>query len=102
MGRRPDLHEELCTILGNRNVYFTSPESPKMNYDAIRYKRTGVSKNNANNKTYKTVNEYEVITITRDPDSDLPDRICSHFSMCRYMTAYVANGLNHTVLRLYY
>ena len=32
MDRRLKLHEELCDILGSRNVYFQPPETVKMKY----------------------------------------------------------------------
>jgi hypothetical protein len=47
MASRLELHEELCAVLGSRNVYFMTPESVKMNYDAIRYALNGKNLNPA-------------------------------------------------------
>lgn len=102
MASRLQLHEELCELLGSRNVYYQSPESVKMSYPAIRYSKTGVNTNNANDKIYKSMNQYNVIVIDPDPDSEIPDKILNHFQMCRYDRGYTSNNLNHDALTLYY
>lgn len=102
MGSRLKLHEELCELLGTRNVYFEPPSSVSMNYDAIRYVRSAPRQNRANNRIYKSTNCYEVTVIEYDPDSDLADRIQQHFQMCSIVRRYKADNLNHTVLTLYY
>lgn len=102
MASRLELHEELCELLGSRNVYFNPPESVKMQYDCIRYFKTGMDTYRANDKLYKATNEYRLIVITKNPDSGIPDRIMNHFSMCSYGSPYVADGLNHYPITLYY
>ena len=102
MASRLNLHEELCEILGNRNVYFQPPESVKMVYPAIRYYRSGVDVKRADDRIYNTTNRYEVIVMDRDPDSDTADRILAHFQMCSLDRFFTAENLNHTVLTLYY
>ena len=102
MASRLELHEELCELLGTRNVYFQPPESIKLSYPCIKYSKTGVDKRNANNRPYKSINEYGIIVIDPNPDSDIPDRILNHFSMCRFDRAYASDNLNHTSLTLNY
>ena len=102
MASRLDLHEELCSLLGTRNVYFQSPESVKMSYDAIRYKLAGKNLKHANNKIYLITNQYDGVVITKDPDTPIPDSILSHFEMCSFGRPYVANNLNHYPFTLYY
>ena len=102
MASRLELHEELCTILGSRNVYFQPPQSVKLKYPCIVYSKTGVNKVNANDKFYKGIDEYQVTAIDSDPDSKIPNEILYHFSMCRFDRAYTSDNLNHTVLSLYY
>lgn len=102
MASRLDLHEELCEILGTRNVYFQPPESVKLIYPCIVYSMSGVFKLNANNRLYKSRNSYEVIVIDHDPDTDIFDLILEHFPMCRFDRSYVADNLNHYALTLYY
>ena len=103
MGSRLELHEELCELLGSRNVYFQPPESLKMQYPCIRYSISGMPKLNANNKVYlKTCNTYTLTVIDRDPDSNVSNRILNHFQMVRFDRAYVSNNLNHYTLTLNY
>ena len=103
MERRLELHEELCELLGSRNVYFQPPESLKMQYPCIRYSISDMPKLNANDKVYlKTCTTYAVTVIDADPDSDISTRILSHFSMVRFDRTYTSNNLNHHILTLNY
>ena len=102
MVSRLKLHEELCTILGSRNVYFQPPESVKLQYPGIVYSITGASIKRANNSSYGITNKYMITVIDYDPDSQLYNNIISHFSSCSLDRTYVADNLNHFVLTLYY
>ena len=102
MASRLNLHKELCEILGSRNVYFQSPASVNMQYDAIRYELSDKDLKRANNGIYKMTNQYSGVVITRDPDTPIPDMILSHFEMCSFGRPYVANNLNHYPFTLYY
>jgi hypothetical protein len=102
MASRLELHEELCAVLGSRNVYFQPPETVKMNYDAIRYQLGGKDILRANGAIYRIVNRYDGVIITRDPDTTLPDKLLMHFKMCSLGTPYPADNLNHYPFTLYY
>lgn len=102
MATRLNLHEELCEILGNRNVYFQPPSSVLMRYDAIRYELSGKDLKHANNRIYHSTNKYDCILITKDPDSSIPDKILNHFQMISFGVPYTADGLNHFPFTLYY
>lgn len=102
MASRLNLHEELCTILGTRNVYFQPPSSVMMKYDAIRYSLSGKDVLKANNKVYKKVNQYEGSVISYDPDCDIPDKLLEHFEMISLGKPYVADNLSHFPFTLYY
>lgn len=102
MAERLTLHEELCELLGSRNVYFQPPESVKMKYDAIRYALGGKNIARANNKVYRKVNQYEGVVITRNPETTIPDEMLSHFEMCSFGRPYTADNLNHYPFTLYY
>ena len=102
MASRLELHEELCEILGSRNVYFNPPEDVKMKYPAIRYSLSGVDLVKANNKIYRNTNQYSLTVIDEDPDSDIYMKILTHFPMCSLGRPYPADGLNHFPLTLYY
>lgn len=102
MASRLELHEELCEVLGSRNVYFNPPESVKMQYDAIRYELGGKDLKHANNKIYKSMNQYDGVIITRNPDTTIPDALLAHFEMCSLGRPYTADNLNHYPFTLYY
>lgn len=102
MASRLELHEELCTILGSRNVYFKAPSSVKMQYDAIRYELSDKDLKRANGKIYQKTNQYSGVVITRDPDTTIPDEILSHFEMCSFGRPYTSDNLNHYPFTLYY
>ena len=102
MASRLELHEELCEVLGSRNVYFQAPASVKMQYDAIRYSLGGKDLKRANNKIYKSMNKYEGVIITRDPDTTIPDELLAHFEMCSFGRPYTADNLNHYPFTIYY
>ena len=102
MASRLNLHEELCEILGSRNVYFQPPASLLMKYDAIRYSLASKDLKRADNRVYSSVNEYECIYITKNPDSKVPDAILEHFEMCSMGRAYASDNLYHFPITIYY
>ena len=101
MGSRLKLHEELCELLGSRNVYFQPPESLKLDYPCIVYSMNGAKEKRANDRIYNSMNEYEVIVIDYDPDSEIPDKIAS-LPMCRSNRMFTNDNLNHYVFDIYY
>ena len=102
MASRLNLHEELCEILGPRNVYFQPPESVRMQYDAIRYSLAGKDLMRANNRVYRNTNQYDGVVITSNPDSIVPDAILNHFEMVSFGNPYTADNLYHYPFTLYY
>lgn len=102
MASRLELHEELCEVLGTRNVYFQPPESVKMKYDAIRYELGGKDIKRANNSAYRITNQYDGVVITRDPDTTIPDQLVARFEMCSLGRPYTADNLNHYPFTIYY
>lgn len=102
MASRLDLHEELCEILGSRNVYYQPPESIKMMYPCIRYRNIEKTILRADDINYKKTNGYELIILDLNPDSTIPDDIIDHFPMCQYDDSYVYDNINHFVLTLFY
>lgn len=102
MASRLKLHEELCDVLGTRNVYFQPPESVKLKYPCIVYSLSGVSKRNANDQMYTGVNQYQIVSIEVDPDGNISMKLLSRFPMCSLDRAYVADNLNQKSHTLYY
>ena len=101
MASRVELHEELKSLLGSKNVYYQAPDSVKMEYPAIRYSRSDVDVKHANNKPYLHKNEYEITVIDRKPDNAVIDKLLE-MPMCTYDRHYTADNLHHDVLTLYY
>ena len=101
MASRLNLHEELCTILGSKNVYFQPPESVRMTYPAIVYSRSRIENTFANNTVYMQKNGYEVTLIDPNPDSPFVEAL-SKFPMCRFDRHFKSDNLNHYTFTLYY
>lgn len=101
MANRLDLHEELCEVLGSRNVYFQPPATVKMSYPAIRYSRADIDNQHADDGVYMQHRAYELIVIDPDPDSSIVERVAK-LPRCRWNRSYPANNLNHDVFTIYY
>lgn len=103
LDRRLKLHAELVEILGiEKNVHFQPPETVKLKYPCIIYKRSNSDSQFADNKTYLNRVRYDVTLIDSDPDSDLPDKMIAHFPLCTENRAFTNDNLNHFSFNLYY
>ena len=100
--RRREFHQVLVDILGTNNVYFQPPESVKMTYPCIVYKRDNVQMVFADNKNYKETDRYEVIHITKDPDVNEITHKIRDLKHCSFNRHYVADNLYHDVYIIYY
>lgn len=101
MASRLELQEKLEELLGSKNVYYQPPESVKMEYPAIKYSKSSISIEHANNAVYSKKKRYEIIVIDRRPDNDVVDKLLE-LPYCSYDRPYKADNLNHDVLTLYY
>lgn len=72
-----------------------------MVYPCIVYARFSAHTTFADNNPYSYDKRYQVTVISRDPDSDVPDKIAK-LPMCLFDRAYVADNLHHDVFDLYY
>lgn len=111
MKSRLDLHNILCACLGSNHVYFSPPESVKLEYPCIVYHRDSVNAVYADNKMYNTSATYSITVISYDPDiHDLSDDIpivTSHIHeslmtlpYISYERHYTADGLDHDVYKI--
>lgn len=100
--RRPELHEELCTLLGSNRVYFNPPESIKLKYPCILYFHNNLNQTYANNHHYIDRDEYSITYITSDVESDMFDRFIEVFPTAKFDRSYKADNLAHYVFTLYY
>ena len=90
-----ELREVLQDSLGYVNIYFQPPESVKMKYDCIRYKKNTMTVLRANDQTYRTRDTYEIIIISRDVDSELPKAFQKRFPTATPGRYYMADNLHH-------
>jgi len=90
------LLETLCD-----NVYFQTPESMRLVYPCIIYKRDWALTNFAENLPYKIVRRYQVTVVDQDPDSDIPQAV-AELPMCIFDRHYTADDLNHDVYKLFF
>lgn len=99
MAPRLELHDILLTIC--EHVYFQPPPSIQMRYPCIVYKRNDEDTEFADGRPYKKMRRYQVTSIDRDPDSDIPRKI-SDLPMCVFDRYYPADNLNHDVYKLFF
>lgn len=99
---RLDLHKELVTLFSPNKVYHQPPESVRIVYPCIIYYRDYIKSEKADDCNYVNSNRYQLMVIDRNPDNPVIHKILNHFPMCSYDRHYVADGLHHDVLTLYY
>lgn len=95
-----ELQAELEDILGSGNVYYNPPPSVHMNYDAIVFNRSSINNTFANNSVYRQSREYEITTITEDPDAEVIDRF-SKLPRCVFVRSFISDNLYHNVFKLH-
>ena len=101
MANRLDLQSLLEELLGSRNVYYTPPESIKMQYPAIRYSKKKIESVHADDSKYLMRDCYELIVISRTPDHPVIKQLLA-LPYCSYDRPYVVDNLYHDVLTIYY
>lgn len=101
MASRLELHEELCNLLGSRNVYFQPPSTIKMKYPAIVYSLDAMDTKYANANTYAINVRYSLTYIDADPESEKVQEFLK-LPYCRFNRFYVSDNLNHYTYTIYY
>lgn len=100
MDSRLKLQAKLEELLGSRNVYYQPPASLHMTYPAIRYVRSDIKVNYADNTSYLMFDKYEITVIDRRPDNPVIKEILK-LPHCGYDRQYKADNLYHDVLTIY-
>lgn len=98
---RLELQSKLEELLGSRHVYYQAPESVKMEYPAIRYSRSDIDVDHADNTAYLKNKRYELIVISRKPDEPVIEKLLE-LPYCSFGTSYKSDNLYHDTLVLYY
>lgn len=101
MAPRLEFQTLLETILGSSNVYFQPPANVQMQYPCIVYKRNRADTKFAGNTPYGRMKQYQVTVISRDPDSEIPDKIAA-LPLCSFDRFFTSNNLNHDVFNVYF
>lgn len=101
MEKRLQLQTLLEELIGSKNVYFQPPESLKMGYPCIKYSRSSLGTQFANDQPYKRQTRYQLTIIDRNPDSEIPDKVAS-LPMCTFERHYTVDNLNHDIYNIYY
>lgn len=83
------------------NVYYQPPESIKMSYPAIKFKRSDIRNTFANDNVYKQSHFYEITVIDYDPDSMIVEQL-SQLPKIKFDRHYVFDNLHHDVFTIYY
>ena len=100
--RRLELQAILENLVGDGgSVYFQPPSSIQMTYPCIVYNRDTAHNVFADNVPYRHTTRYQVVTIAKDPDSDIPDKV-AELPMCTLIRTFIVDNLNHDVFDLYY
>lgn len=101
---RIDLHKILVE-LGSENdfkVYFSPPANIQLHYPCLIYTRSNPRTQKADNISYFKFDAYDLVFVTKDPDSIIPDKIVDKL---RYATInrapYVSDGFYHYSIACY-
>lgn len=100
MGTRLQLQEKLVELLGSNAVFFQPPETIKLTYPCIIYNLDDIDKQHADNHPYRISNQYAVMLICKDPDTELIHEL-ARLQTSSFNRYYVADGLHHYVYRIY-
>lgn len=107
--RRLELQEELEGYLEGEkgvsdpsfHVSFQPPEGTKIKYPHIVYSLDPAYKVRADNLVYLRKDHYEAILISRDPDSEIFDKLDDR-AYTAHTRSFVNDGLHHYVFDLYH
>ena len=91
-----ELLHEICN-----HVYFQPPESVKLKYPCIVYKKRTGDTLYADDLPYRFEQCYTITVIDSNPDSTIP-RSVAMLPMCKEDRCFTADNLNHTVFIMYY
>lgn len=98
---RLTLQTKLEDLLGSNHVYYQPPENLKMEYPAIRYSKSDEEDIYANNIKYLSMSVYDLVVIDKKPDNPVIKKLLE-LPYSEFNRHYVADGLNHDIIRIFY
>lgn len=103
MASNQNLRTRLIEVTGYTNVYLQPPPNSQMIYPCVLIQRVSASIKRADNKAYETKFRYMVTRISKKDDDGAFVKACLEgFENCYYDRSYVAEGLYHDALYIYY
>ena len=99
--KRLQLHEYLCSLLGNRNCYFTPPTGMELKYPCIIYEFSDDRIYPADNIPYLRDLQWMVTVVDEDPESEIASKFMQ-LPKCRLSRPFRSDNLNHFVFTLYF
>lgn len=100
--RRLSLGLALQELLGNDHVYYQPPESLKIKYDCIIYNLVGGNTIYSDDIPYNFRRRYEITYITKQPDSELVDKLATSLPMIKFDRHFVTENLHHYTYTIYW
>ena len=98
---RLNLQSKLEDLLGSKHVYYNPPENLKMEYPAIRYSKNDIENTYASNIKYISRDVYDLVVIDKKPDNPVIKKLLE-LPYSEFDRHYVADGLNHDIIRIFY
>jgi hypothetical protein len=102
MASRLQLQRELEEMLGNKNVYYQPPESLRMKFPCVVYKKLRGFTRYADDIPYTFQQPYELTYITSEPDSPITYELAMKYPTIRHMNSFVSDNRYHEVFELRY
>lgn len=98
---RLNLQAKLEELLCSKHVYYNPPENLKMEYPAIRYSKNDIENTYASNIKYISRDVYDLVVIDKKPDNPVIKKLLE-LPYSEFDRHYVADGLNHDIIRIFY
>lgn len=95
------LISEFSNILGSGNVYYEPPESIKLKYPCIIFKRETSNGEHADNLRYTITTKYSITLVDTESDSSYISAILS-LPFTEHTNHYVSDGLHHDIFTIYW
>ena len=103
MASSQDLRSALISATGYETVYIQPPVNSLMTYPCVLVQQSAADVKRADNIAYDVIMRYTVTRISKKYDNGEFIRTClASFGHCYYDRSYVADGLYHDVLYIYY
>lgn len=94
------LRKVLQETTGTVHLYYQPPANLRMQYPCIRYTRSKIRNQHANDGVYAQHWFYTVTVLDTDPDSKIVPAVAA-LPKCSYDRDFVSDGLYQTVFTIY-